>query len=122
MAVMLRTLGIPARIVNGFHSGEFNDLTSQYVVRASDAHSWVEAFFPNYGWISFDPTPGVSTPVRSGWNRVGLYVDAMASFWRDWVINYDAGHQQTLAVGAKSGSLQLFRTSKPGGAGTTSCC
>jgi protein-glutamine gamma-glutamyltransferase len=112
MAIMLRTLGIPARIVNGFHSGEFNDLTSQYVIRASDAHSWVEAFFPNYGWISFDPTPGVSTSVRAGWNRVALYVDAMASFWRDWVINYDAGHQQALAVGAKSGSQQLFSNLK----------
>ncbi|MGH9537184.1 MAG: DUF3488 and transglutaminase-like domain-containing protein, partial [Terriglobales bacterium] len=40
MAVMLRTLGIPSRVVNGFRSGEFNDLTSQYVVRASNAHSW----------------------------------------------------------------------------------
>ena len=46
MAVMLRTLGIPSRVVNGFRTGEFNDLTSQYVVRASNAHSWVEAYFP----------------------------------------------------------------------------
>jgi hypothetical protein len=46
--------------------------------------------------------------VRTGWNRFGLYLDAMASFWRDWVVNYDAGHQQTLAVGARSGSRQLF--------------
>jgi transglutaminase-like putative cysteine protease len=108
MAVMLRTLGIPARLVNGFRTGEFNDLTSQYVVRASNAHSWVEAFFPGYGWIAFDPTPGESMLVRTGWNRFGLYLDAMASFWRDWVVNYDAGHQQTLAVSARSGSRQLF--------------
>jgi protein-glutamine gamma-glutamyltransferase len=108
MAVMLRSLGIPARIVNGFRSGEFNDLTSQYVIRASNAHSWVEAFFPGYGWIAFDPTPGASMPVRTGWNRVALYLDAMASFWRDWVVNYDAGHQQALAMGAKSDSRQLL--------------
>ncbi len=62
MAVMLRTLGIPSRVVNGFRTGEFNDLTSQYVVRASNAHSWVEAYFPNYGWIAFDPTPGRQFP------------------------------------------------------------
>ncbi len=108
MAVMLRSRGIPARIVNGFRTGEFNDLTSQYVVRASDAHSWVEVFFPGYGWIAFDPTPGGSIPLRTGWNRLGLYLDAVASFWRDWVVNYDAGHQQTLAMGARSGSRQLF--------------
>ncbi|MFZ0284804.1 MAG: DUF3488 and transglutaminase-like domain-containing protein, partial [Terriglobales bacterium] len=57
MVVMLRTLKIPSRVVNGFRTGEFNDVTSQYLVRASNAHSWVEAYFPGYGWISFDPTP-----------------------------------------------------------------
>ena len=107
MAVLLRSLGVPARVVNGFRTGEFNDLTSQYVVRASNAHSWVEVFFPGHGWIAFDPTPGGSIPVRTGWNRLALYVDAMASFWRDWVVNYDAGHQQALALGARSGSRQL---------------
>src|SRR3984893_9415771 len=60
MAVMLRSLRIPSRIVTGFRGGEFNDLTGQYVVRASDAHSWVEACFRGSGWISFDPTPAGS--------------------------------------------------------------
>ena len=58
MAIMLRTLGIPSRVVNGFRTSEFNDLTGNYVIRASSAHSWVEAYFPGYGWVSFDPTPG----------------------------------------------------------------
>jgi hypothetical protein len=107
MAVMLRTLGIASRVVNGFRTGEFNDLTSQYVVRASNAHSWVEAYFPDHGWIAFDPTPGASIPPRTGWSRVMLYVDAMASFWREWIVNYDAGHQQTLAGDARSGSRRL---------------
>jgi hypothetical protein len=108
MAVMLRTLGIPSRVVNGFRGGEFNDVTSQYVIRASDAHSWVEAYFPNYGWVPFDPTPSASIPLRTGWNRVTLYVDAMASFWREWVVNYDVGHQQSLAVSASSRSRHLL--------------
>jgi protein-glutamine gamma-glutamyltransferase len=108
MAVMLRTLGIPSRVVNGFRTGEFNDLTSQYVVRASNAHSWVEAYFPNHGWVAFDPTPGASIPARTGWSRVSLYVDAMASFWREWIVNYDVGHQQSLAVSAGSHSRQLL--------------
>jgi protein-glutamine gamma-glutamyltransferase len=107
MAVMLRTLGIPSRVVNGFRTGQFNDLTSQYVVRASNAHSWVEAYFPDYGWAAFDPTPGASIPARTGWSRVALYIDAMASFWREWIVNYDAGHQQTLAMDARSGSRRL---------------
>jgi len=97
MAVMLRSLGIPSRIVNGFRTGEFNDLTSEYIVRAANAHSWVEAYFPGSGWVSFDPTPAGSMESHTGWSRAMLYVDAMASFWREWVINYDVGHQQTLA-------------------------
>lgn len=109
MAVMLRTLGIPSRVVNGFRSGEFNDLTSQYVIRASNAHSWVEAYFPPYGWVAFDPTPDASNPVRTGWGRVSLYVDALASFWREWIVNYDVGHQQSLAVSAGSRGRELLR-------------
>ena len=109
MAVMLRSLGIPSRVVNGFRTGEFNDVTSQYVVRASNAHSWVEAYFPNHGWVAFDPTPGASIPARTGWSRVSLYVDALASFWREWVVNYDVGHQQSLAVSASSRSRHLLQ-------------
>ncbi len=89
MAVMLRSLRIPSRIVTGFRGGEFNDLTGQYVVRASNAHSWVEAYFPGPGWVSFDPTPGGDLETHSGWSRMLLYVDAAASFWREWVVNYD---------------------------------
>jgi len=65
MAVMLRSLAIPSRVVNGFRGGEFNDLNGQYVVRASDAHSWVEAYFPGHGWVGFDPTPASSLPLNN---------------------------------------------------------
>jgi transglutaminase-like putative cysteine protease len=109
MAIMLRSLGIPARVVNGFRTGEFNDITSQYLVRASNAHSWVEAFFPGYGWVGFDPTPAASAPSRTAWARVMLYLDAAASFWREWVINYDAGHQHILSRQAAHGTLEWFR-------------
>ncbi|MGH9601730.1 MAG: transglutaminase TgpA family protein [Terriglobales bacterium] len=96
MAVMLRTLNIPSRIVNGFRGGEFNDVTGSYIVRARDAHSWVEAWFPGHGWVSFDPTPA-SSEVRTGaWKRFLLYVDAASEFWREWVINYDFAHQNQL--------------------------
>jgi protein-glutamine gamma-glutamyltransferase len=108
MAVMLRLLGIPSRMITGFRGGEFNDLTGQYVIRASDAHSWVEAYFPGSGWISFDPTPAGSVPARNGWSRMHLYVDAAASFWREWIINYDVGHQRALGQDAAANSRQFF--------------
>jgi protein-glutamine gamma-glutamyltransferase len=108
MAVMLRSLRIPSRLITGFRTGEFNDLTGQYVVRASNAHSWVEAYFPGTGWVSFDPTPAASLPTRSGWSRLQLYADAAASFWREWIINYDAEHQRSLGQDAASNSRRLL--------------
>ena len=108
MVIMLRTLGVPSRVVNGFRTSEFNDLTGNYVVRASSAHSWVEAYFPGYGWISFDPTPGAALSGATGWGRVSLYIDALASFWREWVIDYDASHQKTLGEDAMRGSRSLI--------------
>ena len=108
MAVMLRTLGIPSRVVNGFRSDEFNDLTGNYVVRAKDAHAWVEAYVPGYGWQTFDPTPGGAANTPQGWARVGLYVDAMASFWRDWIVSYDSSHQYVLGQSAINGTRGLW--------------
>ena len=108
MAVMLRTLGIPARVVNGFRSDEFNDLTGNYVVRAKDAHSWVEAYFPAYGWQTFDPTPAGASGTPQGWDRAMLYLDAMSSFWREWVISYDAAHQFSLGHAAVSGTRGVW--------------
>jgi len=98
MALMLRTLGIPARVVNGFRSGEFNSVTGSYIVRARDAHSWVEAYFPRYGWVTFDPTPAGAGTSAGRWSRAGLYLDALREFWREWVINYDFAHQTSLSI------------------------
>jgi hypothetical protein len=108
MAVMLRSLHIPSRIVTGFRGGEFNDLTGQYVVRASDAHSWVEAYFPGSGWIAFDPTPAGGLPTHTGWSRMQLYADAAASFWREWIINYDTNHQRSLSKEAATNTRQFL--------------
>jgi hypothetical protein len=104
MAVMLRTLHIPSRVVNGFRSDEFNDITSNYVVRAKNAHSWVEAYFPGYGWITFDPTPGGAIGSPQGWGRAMLYLDAAASFWREWIVSYDSSHQFVLGQSVVSGT------------------
>lgn len=68
MADMLRSLGIPVVLVNGYGPGTFDPTTQRYVVKASDAHTWPEVYFPNYGWISFEPTPqpGYGTIPRGG--------------------------------------------------------
>jgi len=112
MAVMLRTLGIPSRVVTGFRSDEFNDLTGNYVVRAKDAHAWVEAYFPGYGWHTFDPTPGGGATTPQGWGRIALYVDAMASFWREWIISYDSSHQYVLGQTAVGGARSLWERAR----------
>jgi transglutaminase-like putative cysteine protease len=96
MTIMLRTLSIPSREVNGFLPGEFNDLAGDYIVRASDAHSWVEVYFPATGWVTFDPTPAATE--NSGFlSRLGQYVDWMELTWNEWVINYDFAHQVQMA-------------------------
>ncbi len=63
MALLLRMAGIPARIAAGFSPGTRDDKRGEMVVRDIDAHSWVEAFFPEIGWVTFDPTPAES-PAR----------------------------------------------------------
>ena len=108
MALMLRGLGIPARIVNGFRTGEFNDLTGSYIIRARNAHSWVEAYFPGQGWVAFDPTPASNRSTATGWQRLLLYFDAMSEFWREWVVNYDFSHQNTLGQSMTLSSRQYF--------------
>jgi transglutaminase-like putative cysteine protease len=57
LTVMLRSIGIPARLVAGFSSGEFNPFTGLYVVRNTDAYAMTEVYFPKYGWFAFDPIP-----------------------------------------------------------------
>ncbi len=74
MAVMLRTLGIPSRVVTGFQSGVFNPINGLQVVRASDAHSWVEAWIAGRGWTTFDPTPADPRAVSAGiGSRIELF-------------------------------------------------
>ena len=97
MAIMLRTIGIPTREVNGFLPGEYNDLGEDYIVRASDAHSWVEVYFPGTGWLTFDPTPPGAEAQGGLFARLGQYIDWFELSWNEWIINYDFVHQIQLA-------------------------
>lgn len=97
MAVMLRSLNIPSRMVTGFQTGVYNPISDLWLVRASDAHSWVEAWVPGRGWVTFDPTPPDLSPhPATFFSKFALYLDAADTFWQQWVVGYDPNHQGTL--------------------------
>lgn len=63
-SVLCRLLKVPARLATGYAEGSYNPFTGYYEIKASDAHAWAEVYFPRYGWVSFDPTPGCSLPAQ----------------------------------------------------------
>ena len=66
MIVLARAAGLPARMAVGYASGTYDAGTGQYIVTEADAHSWVEIYFPEYGWIEFEPTAAQPVTDRSG--------------------------------------------------------
>lgn len=64
MVVMLRSVGVPARLAGGYRPGELDVASGNFIVRVRDAHTWPEVYFPSYGWIGFEPTP--ISPDESG--------------------------------------------------------
>ena len=115
MAVMLRSQGIPTRLVNGFMQGAYNEVSGNYTVRASDAHTWVEVYFPTYGWVAFDPTPaqsGSGATENAFFAKLSLYTDAMQTMWDEWIVNYDLLHQIVLARQIEGSSRQITNESQ----------
>lgn len=106
MAVMLRTQGIAARVVNGFQMGEYNEMADAYTVTQSDAHSWVEVYFPATGaWVTFDPTPAAGRPVRQSTgltSRLSKYAEALELLWIQYVVSYDKQEQRSLATSLRN--------------------
>jgi transglutaminase-like putative cysteine protease len=116
--VLMRAMGIPARIVTGYQGGELNRVDGYWIVRQRDAHAWTEVWLEDRGWMRVDPTasvapgrtgslqrlsaprgvlqaaienvnPGLSALVRAGW-------EAMNNRWNQWVLNYTQGRQLDL--------------------------
>ncbi len=129
MVVMLRTLGVPARIVNGFQGGEWNPIGEYWLVRQREAHSWVEVHFPEEGWIIFDPTPivdgGIAGRARIRWlARLRAWADYGRVQWADVMLDYGAEDQAPAfwaAIGVLSGRrslpLPFRRSERAAGAG-----
>ena len=115
MTVMLRTQGIAARVVNGFLPGEYNEAAAAYTVRQSDAHSWVEVYFPQTNsWVTFDPTPpaGRTARIRTGLAaRLSKLTEALGLIWFQYVVGYDKQEQHSLATSLRKELLDLRRSS-----------
>lgn len=108
MAIMLRQLGIPSRLVNGFRAGEYNRLADAFVVRQYDAHSWVEAYFAPYGWVEFDPTPADPSHSRSTLARMlSTLADAAGLWWWEEVISYDVRKQFQVISSTRSAASEF---------------
>jgi transglutaminase-like putative cysteine protease len=97
MAVLCRSIGIPARVIKGFYSTEFNRYEKFFAVRQNHAHTWVEVWLDGFGWLTVDPTP--PDALDSGSDRFAFltvlsdYWDAWTVRWRRYVVDF------SLAVG-----------------------
>jgi uncharacterized protein (DUF58 family) len=120
MVVLAREAGIPARFVAGYLRGERGRFGERYVVRQSDAHSWVEIYFPGIGWVPFDPTPAAGrdvTEARGLWALATYLQSSVTRLWDDYLVGIDLDDQVrgllalTNAVNVMSDRLQgVWRT------------
>jgi len=120
--VLMRSAGIPARVVTGYQGGEYNPLGDYWLIRQSDAHAWAEVWLPDSGWQRVDPTAAVAperienpldpaaqpagAPARfqvsqrsllaRGWRGLSHALDALNSNWNDWVLSYGLERQLAL--------------------------
>jgi hypothetical protein len=115
--VILRSLGVPARLAIGFRGGRFDAAADRYTLRGADAHAWVEAWFPGEGWVSFDPTPAPGEPPPAEWEDEGQgAAGGGPGFW-DRLLGYDGGAQRRLLARASDGVASAVRNTflAPGG-------
>lgn len=104
MVVMLRTIGIPARLVTGFLATEWNEFGGYFTVRQRDAHAWVEVFFPRSGWITFDPTPATgAVALRSRWEALSRFSESLRLHWDRVFIRYSVRDQFAMVQGVREG-------------------
>ena len=108
MVVMLRTVGIPARLVTGFLATEWNEYGGYFTVRQRDAHAWVEVYFPHSGWITMDPTPTVNTAVStSRWEPLSRLGESVRLQWDRLFVRYSAKDQLAVVHGVREGTDAL---------------
>jgi transglutaminase-like putative cysteine protease len=102
LAVMLRTAGLRTRNVNGFLGGQWSPFGNYLAVTQNHAHSWVEVWFPEFGWVTFDATPsGTGTGAREeAWFWPGrILFDGIQHRWNKWVLDFSADDQSSILRG-----------------------
>lgn len=104
-ALLLRAAGVPARLVSGFRGGDWNRYGNYISVRERHAHTWIEVYFPSYGWLPFDPTP----PDASAGGFQALRFEALRHLyewielrWYNHIVNYTVDDQKRIAGGLLS--------------------
>jgi hypothetical protein len=93
---LLREVDVPTRNVNGFYGAHYNGIGDFYAVRQADAHSWVEVYFEQLGWVTFDPTPPAGRTAGDGapwFPRLANLADALRNAYLEYVIDYDLSNQ-----------------------------
>jgi transglutaminase-like putative cysteine protease len=111
LALMLRSVDIPSRVVNGFFGGEYNPVGRYWLVRHADAHAWVEAWLPGRGWVSLDPTPAPSTTTAG---LAAAVADHANSQWTHGVLAID-GQSQLEALATPGAQLRnILAAPSPG--------
>ncbi len=108
LAVMLRSLDIPSRVVGGFQRGEWNPYGRYFMVRLADAHAWVEVYFDGLGWMTFDPSPRAQPEPRTGPWALSLQLDAARMRWYRYVVNWSLQDQRVM-VSTVQRQAQDFR-------------
>ncbi len=116
LCLLLRASGVPARVVLGYLGGEFNDAGNYYLVRQSEAHSWVEAHLGG-SWVRLDPTPASETGITLASTRARrprLWLDVLRMRWNAWVVQFDTENQTGMLRSTTRGAGRLFSPGRPG--------
>jgi transglutaminase-like putative cysteine protease len=119
-AMLMRAVGIPARVVTGYQGGTFNHYADYWILRQSDAHAWDEIWIEGRGWVRIDPTSAIAPervesglndalvadePLANRWQRhnpwiadLRLRLDALGQQWRSSILRFDQKSQDNLLV------------------------
>ncbi|HEX5646444.1 MAG TPA: DUF3488 and transglutaminase-like domain-containing protein [Nitrospira sp.] len=110
MVMMLRSVGVPARLVTGFLATEWNEYGNYYIVRQQDAHAWVEVHLPQSGWVMMDPTPADGDSLVGtlpAWHRVQSMLDSARLRWNRFFVQYSAADQLAVVRDLQTGGASV---------------
>lgn len=114
LVAMCQSLGIESRIVTGYLAIEFDESSSEYIVRQSNAHAWAEVRVGTYSWMRLDPTPTATLEQlqesrRSWFDGARWFYDRLEFYWNSQFVTFDSGAQAALADGVSGAWQRAFR-------------